>query len=58
MNTHWNDELTSIYFEHFVNPQKAIIETCENILRTQWFLKDKGINYFFSEYDYDVFHYT
>lgn len=58
MNTHWNDELTSIYFEHFVNPEKAIIETCENILRTQWFLKDKGINYFFTEYDYDVFHYT
>lgn len=57
MNTHWDDELTLTYFEHFVSPQKAIIETCEHILRTQWFLKDKGIKYFFTEYDHDVFHY-
>tara|TARA_R110002096_G_scaffold97633_1_gene217538 strand:+ start:147 stop:1091 length:945 start_codon:yes stop_codon:yes gene_type:complete len=57
LNSHWEDELTTTYFEHFVNPQKAIIETCEHILRTQWFLKDKGIKYFFTEYDFDVFHY-
>ena len=57
LNSHWEDELTSTYFESFVNPQKAIIETCEHILRTQWFLKDKGIKYFFTEYDHDVFHY-
>ena len=57
LNAHWEDELTTTYFEHFVNPQKAIIETCEHILRTQWFLKDKGIKYFFTEYDSDVFHY-
>lgn len=58
MNPHWVDEKTTLYFEHFVNPQKAIIETCEHILRTEHFLKSKNIKYFFSEYDFDVFHYT
>jgi hypothetical protein len=57
MNAHWNDKMTSHYFERFVNPRKALIETCEHILRTQWFLKSKGINYFFSEYENDVFKY-
>jgi len=57
LNPHWNDELTIKYFESFVNPEKAIIETCEHILRTQWFLKDKGIRYFMTEYDHDVFTY-
>ncbi len=57
LNPHWEDELTIKYFENFVNPEKAIIETCEHILRTQWFLKDKGIKYFMTEYDYDVFTY-
>jgi|TARA_R110000782_G_scaffold54044_1_gene114488 hypothetical protein len=56
-NSHWNDELTSHYFEYFANPDKAILETCEHILRTQWFLKDKGIKYFFTEYDWDCFAY-
>lgn len=57
LNPHWKDELTIKYFESFVNPEKAIIETCEHILRTQWFLKDKGIRYFMTEYDHDVFTY-
>ena len=56
-NAHWNDDMTSHYFERFVNPDKAVIETCEHILRTQWFLKEKGIKYFFTEYDNDVFTY-
>ena len=56
-NSHWHDELTTHYYEKFVNPNKALIETCEHILRTQWFLQSKGIKYFFSEYDHDVFHY-
>ena len=58
LNCHWDDDMTNYYFEYFVNPQKAIIETCEHILRTEWFLKEKGINYFFGEYDHDVFHYV
>jgi hypothetical protein len=58
MNCHWDDDLTNYYYEYFVNPQKAIIETCEHILRTEWFLKQKGIKYFFTEYDHDVFHYA
>jgi len=57
LNPHWKDELTMKYFEDFMNPEKAIIETCEHILRTQWFLKDKGIRYFMTEYDHDVFSY-
>lgn len=57
LNPHWEDEMTTKYFESWVNPEKAIIETCEHILRTQWFLKDKGIRYFMTEYDHDVFTY-
>lgn len=57
LNPHFSDEMTVKYFESFVNPEKAIIETCEHILRTQWFLKDKGIRYFMTEYDHDVFTY-
>lgn len=57
LNPHWEDDITIKYFESFVNPEKAIIETCEHILRTQWFLKDKGIRYFMTEYDHDVFTY-
>jgi hypothetical protein len=55
MNSHWKDEMTLTYFEHFGNYLKAIIETCEHILRTEWFLKSKGIKFFFTEYDNDVF---
>ena len=57
MNPHWKDELTMRQFENFVSPEKAIIETCEHILRIQWFLKEKGIRYFMTEYDFDVFTY-
>jgi len=56
-NAHWNDEMTSHYYERFVNPDKALLETCEHILRTQWFLQSKGIKYFFTEYDWDCFSY-
>ena len=49
-NAHWNDEMTSHYYERFVNPDKALLETCEHILRTQWFLQNKGIRYFFIKF--------
>ena len=57
LNPNWKDELTMRQFENFVSPEKAIIETCEHILRIQWFLKEKGIRYFMTEYDFDVFTY-
>ena len=57
LNAHWRDKKTIEYFANYVNPTYAIMQTCEHVLRTQWFLKMHGIPFFMSEYDYDVFTY-
>ena len=57
LNAHWTDKKTIEYFANYMNPTYAIMQTCEHILRTQWFLKMHGIPFFMSEYDYDVFTY-
>tara|TARA_R110002167_G_scaffold284274_1_gene489439 strand:+ start:591 stop:1598 length:1008 start_codon:yes stop_codon:yes gene_type:complete len=57
LNSHWEDELTVGYYSKYINPVYAIMQTCEHILRTQWFLKSHNIPYFMSEYDFDVFTY-
>jgi|TARA_R110000796_G_scaffold63371_1_gene146529 hypothetical protein len=58
LNSHWEDELTIGYYRKYMNPAYAIMQTCEHILRTQWFLKSHNIPYFMSEYDFDVFTYV
>lgn len=57
LNAHWEDEKTVGYFANYMNPTYAIMQTCEHILRTQWFLKMHGIPFFMTEYDFDVFTY-
>lgn len=58
LNCHWNDELTINYYNRFVDPLGALIKTCENILRTEWFLKQHNIKYFMCAYDFDTFMYA
>ena len=57
INGEWTDPLTNSYMENFADPIGAVIETCEHILRTQWFLEKHKIKYFMTEYDNDVFAY-
>lgn len=58
LNCHWHDELTINYYNRFVDPLSSLIKTCENILRTEWFLKKHNIKYFMCAYDYDTFFYA
>ena len=57
LNSHWEDELTVGYFRKYTNPAYMVMQTCEHVLRTEWFLKSLNINYFMTEYDLDVFTY-
>lgn len=57
LNNHWDDPLTVAYYEHFVDPLSSVLKTCENILKTQWFLKNNNIKYFMCAYDMDTFIY-
>ena len=58
LNAHWTDKLTIKYFEDFINPEYALIRTCEHILRTQWYLKSHHIKYFMCPYEQDTFVYV
>lgn len=55
LNAHWDDELTFIYYNNFVDTLGSLVQTCEDILRTEWFLKKHNIKYFMAEYDFDTF---
>ena len=57
LNAHWQDKKTVGFYSQYMNPAYAIMQTCEHILRTQWFLKSLNIKYFMTEYDHDVFTY-
>ena len=57
LNPHWEDELTVTYYNDFVDALGSIVQTCEDILRTEWFLKKHNIKYFMAEYDFDTFFY-
>ena len=58
LNAHWNDVLTTTYYNNFVDGLGSIVQTCEDILRTEWFLKQHNIKYFMTEYDFDTFFYA
>jgi len=57
LNSHWKDYLTTTYYANFVDPLSSVLKTCEQILRTQWFLKQHNIKYFMGSYDVDTFIY-
>lgn len=49
----WDDPSSKLYFENFYDETGAMIHTIEQVLRTQWFLESKGIDYFMMEYSLD-----
>ena len=57
LNSAWTDEMTVKYFTDFVSPEYALIQTCEHILRTQWFLKSHHIKFFMTQYTPETFVY-
>lgn len=58
LNSHWSDYLTVNYYENFVDHLSSLIKTCEQILRTEWFLKQRNVKYFMCAYDFDTFIYA
>lgn len=54
INRHWNDPLTTAFFDNFFNNEDSLIITLEHILRVQTFLKYHNIRYFMTQYDYDA----
>lgn len=53
INNHWDDISTKTYFKYFHDDIGSKIYTLEHILRTQWFLKLTGVNYFMMTYGPD-----
>jgi hypothetical protein len=58
LNAHWKDELTLKYYNDFVDPLNSVMQTCEHMLRVEWFLKMHNIKYFMCAYDFDTFFYA
>jgi hypothetical protein len=66
LNVNWtnqNNKEAETYYKMFHDEIGSSIYSIEHILRTQWFLKSKGINYFFTDYvdenivsDYNIVH--
>jgi hypothetical protein len=54
LNNHWDNVSTKTYFKYFYDDIGSKIYTIEHILRTQWFLKLTGINYFMMTYGADA----
>ncbi len=52
---YWDDDLSKIYYKHIYDDVGAFIQTLEHILRVQWFLKQKNIRYFMTQYYYPTF---
>jgi len=52
---YWDDELSTWYYKNVYDDVGAYIQTLENILRVQWFLKSYGIRYFMTTYYPEVF---
>lgn len=50
MNHHWTNVESTTFYTNFYDPVGAVISSLEHMLRVQWFLKEKNINYFFTVY--------
>lgn len=55
VNDHWDDPLSSSFYNNFYDHVGSVISTIEHILNVQWFLKSHGVPYFMTEYFSDVF---
>lgn len=54
MNPHFEDRLSKIYYKYYHTEQAGHILSLEQILRCQWMLKCRGIDYVMTEYSHDV----
>lgn len=50
MNKHWQNEEARNYYKYFHDFIGSSIASLEHILRLQWFLKSKNVNYFFTNF--------
>lgn len=50
LNQHWNDEASVMWYKNFHDPLGAQIETLEQMLRVQWYLKLNTVKYFMTSY--------
>ena len=53
MHPGWSDELSQTFYRQYFDDVGLYINTIENVLRIQWFLKLHNIKYFFTTYNYD-----
>lgn len=53
MHPGWNDKLSQTYYRSYFDDIGLYVNTIENILRVQWFLKLHKVKYFFTTYNYD-----
>lgn len=53
MHPGWQDELSQTFYKYYYDDVGLYVNTIENILRIQWFLKLHNIKYFFTTYNYD-----
>lgn len=53
MHPMWDEKLSQTFYKHYFDDIGMYIQTIENILRIQWFLKLHKIKYFFTRYNID-----
>lgn len=56
LNYGWRIKESKLYYENFFDPVGCMIQTVENILRVQWYLKQVKVKYFFTCYTDYVLH--
>lgn len=57
MNSYFENKLAKEYYKTFYNETQSMVQTLENVLRTQWFLEKHNINYFMTSYTSEVFNF-
>lgn len=53
MHPGWDDKFSQNFYKYYYDDVGLYINTIENILRIQWFLKLHNIKYFFTSYNHD-----
>lgn len=55
INVHWDDIFSKTWYKFFSNEIGALVNSCEHILRTQWFLQKHKVKYFMGCITQEVF---
>ena len=53
LNVSWEDRSSETYYKYFHDDAGSLLMTLEHVLRVQWFLESRGIDYFMLEYSRD-----